>query len=149
MKICIYGAGAIGGLLGARLARAGAEVTLIARGPHLEALRTNGLRLLSDGEDFTVRPKATDRPAEVGQQDAVIVALKAQSVPGVVEHMQPLLGPKTGVVMAVNGLPWWYFYRLEVPGATGAWTASIPRAGSGRESGRSAPSAASSMPRRK
>jgi 2-dehydropantoate 2-reductase len=115
LKICIYGAGAIGGLLGAKLARAGTDVTLIARGPHLEALRTNGLRLLSEGEDFTVRPRATDRPAEVGPQDAVIVALKAQSVPAVVEHMQPLLGLDTSVVMAINGLPWWYFYKLEGP----------------------------------
>jgi len=115
LKICIYGAGAIGGLLGAKLARAGADVTLIARGPHLKALQANGLRLLSAGEDFTVRPKATERPAEAGPQDAVIVALKAQSVPGVVEHMQPLLGPRTAVVMAVNGLPWWYFYKLEGP----------------------------------
>src|SRR5208283_3896941 len=83
LKICIYGAGSIGGLLGAKLARAGAEVTLIARGPHLEALQTSGLHLLSEGEDFTIRPKATDRPAEAGQQDVVIVALKAQSVPAV------------------------------------------------------------------
>jgi 2-dehydropantoate 2-reductase len=115
LKICIYGAGAIGGLLGAKLARAGADVTLIARGPHLQALQTNGLRLIAEGEDFTVHPKVTTQPAEVGVQDAVIVALKAQSVPVVVERMQPLLGPKTAVVMAVNGLPWWYFYRLEGP----------------------------------
>jgi 2-dehydropantoate 2-reductase len=115
LKICIYGAGAIGGLLGARLARAGTDVTLIARGPHLQALQTNGLRLVSESEDFTVRTKATADPAEAGMQDAVIVALKAQSVPAVVEHMQPLLGPQTAVVMAVNGLPWWYFYRLEGP----------------------------------
>jgi 2-dehydropantoate 2-reductase len=115
LKICIYGAGAIGGLLGAKLARAGEDVTLIARGAHLQALQTSGLRLQSEGEDFIVRPRATDRPAEAGAQDAVIVALKAQAVPGVVEHMQPLLKPETAVVMAVNGLPWWYFYKLKGP----------------------------------
>ncbi len=115
MKICIYGAGAIGGLFGAKLARAGEDVALIARGPHLEAMQSKGLRLIGGSEDFTVPVKATSVPAEAGPQDVVIVALKAQAVPGVVDGMQSLLGPQTAVVMAVNGLPWWYFYRLEGP----------------------------------
>jgi 2-dehydropantoate 2-reductase len=110
MKICIYGAGAIGGLLGARLARSGEDVTLIARGPHLAAMRERGLRVTGFGGDFTVKPRATDDPAEAGPQDYVIVALKAHAVSGIAERMAPLLGPKTGVVMAVNGVPWWYFY---------------------------------------
>jgi 2-dehydropantoate 2-reductase len=112
MKVCIYGAGAIGGLLGAKLARSGVEVGLIARGPHLAAMREAGLTLRGDGESFTVRPRATDDPAELGAQDFVIVTLKAHQVPGVVERLQPLLGPGTAVVTAVNGVPWWYFHGL-------------------------------------
>jgi 2-dehydropantoate 2-reductase len=110
LKICIYGAGAIGGLLGARLAKAGEDVTLIARGPHLAAMRAHGLKVTGFGGDFTVKPRATDDPAEAGPQDYVIVALKAHAVSGVAERMAPLFGPKTAVVMAVNGVPWWYFY---------------------------------------
>ena len=115
MKICVYGAGAIGGYFGARLARCGHDVTLIARGPHLEAMRKNGLRLISAGDDFTVHPLCTDEPAEAGHQDYVIVTLKAHSVPAVAERMKPLLGPDTAVVPAVNGVPWWYFHKLEGP----------------------------------
>ncbi len=115
MKIAIYGAGAIGGYLGALLADAGAEVTLIARGPHLAALRDKGLSLEMNGETTTRPVAATDDPAEAGPQDYVIVALKAHSVPAVVDAMQPLLGPDTAVVTAVNGVPWWYFHALEGP----------------------------------
>src|SRR5581483_5233418 len=115
MKFCIYGAGAIGGLLGAHLARIGEEVTLIARGPHLAAMREKGLKVSGHSGAFTVTPRATDNPAEAGPQDYVIVALKAHSVPPVAEQMKPLLGPKTAVVMAVNGVPWWYFHGLEGP----------------------------------
>ena len=113
MKICIYGAGAIGGLLGAELALAGSDVTLIARGPHLEAMQNDGLRLIKDGESLTANPLATDNPAEAGPQDYVIITLKAHSVPGIVEDIQPLLGPDTAVVWGVNGVPWWYFYNLD------------------------------------
>ncbi|MDH5749322.1 MAG: 2-dehydropantoate 2-reductase [Rhodospirillales bacterium] len=112
MKVCVYGAGAIGGYMGAELARSGADVTLIARGPHLEAMRKNGLTLRSGGEEFVTHPTATNDPAEAGPQDFIIMTLKAHSVPGVVDSMQPLLGPKTAVVWAVNGVPWWYFYKL-------------------------------------
>ena len=112
MRICIYGAGAIGGLLGARLAKAGAEVSLVARGPHLAAMRARGLTLRSGGESFTVPVTATDEPAALGPQDFVLVTLKAHQVPGVVGTMQPLLGPDTAVVMGVNGVPWWYFHGL-------------------------------------
>ncbi len=115
MKVCIYGAGAIGGLLGARLAKAGADVSLIARGPHLAAMREHGLTLRSAGEEFTVRPAVSDDPATLGVQDHVIVTLKAHQVPGVVPAMQPLLGPETAVVMGVNGVPWWYFHGLGGP----------------------------------
>jgi 2-dehydropantoate 2-reductase len=113
MKICVYGAGAIGGLLGARLSRAGESVTLIARGPHLDAIRRNGLRLVSETEDFTVRPQAISDAAEAGEQDYVVIALKTPAVAGIVDRLQPLLGPETAIVMAVNGLPWWYFHELD------------------------------------
>ncbi len=115
MKICVYGAGAIGGYLGAELALSGADVTLIARGPHLAAMKEHGVRLRIDGEERVARPVCTDDPAEVGPQDYVIVTLKAHSVPAIVDVMQPLLGPDTAVVWAVNGVPWWYFHRLEGP----------------------------------
>lgn len=115
MKVCVYGAGAIGGLLAARLARTEVEVGLIARGPHLAAIQANGLRLRGPGEDFTVHPRAVQDPAELGPQDYVIVTLKAHQVPGAVQAMQSLLGPETVVVMAVNGVPWWYFHGLGGP----------------------------------
>jgi 2-dehydropantoate 2-reductase len=115
MRICVYGAGAIGGLLAARLAKAGVETSLVARGPHLAAMREHGLTLRTDAETFTVCPRATDDPAELGAQDYVVVTLKAHQVPGVVDRMQPLLGPRTAVVTAVNGVPWWYFHRLDGP----------------------------------
>ncbi|MBN4667552.1 2-dehydropantoate 2-reductase [Pandoraea nosoerga] len=111
MKICIYGAGAIGGYLGVQLARAGADVSLVARGPHLAAMRENGLKLLIDGEERVAQLRCTDDPRELGPQDYVIIALKAHSVPSVLDAMQPLLGPDTAVVTAVNGIPYWYFYK--------------------------------------
>ena len=102
MKICIYGAGAIGAYLGASLAATGCEVSFIARGPHLAAMRTNGLTLLVGGEETNVRVNCTDNPAELGVQDYVIVTLKAHSVISIVEQMQPLLGADTAVVTAQN-----------------------------------------------
>lgn len=113
MKICIFGAGAIGGYMGAKLAMAGAQVSLVARGPHLAAMQANGLTLIEEDKRNTVTVTATDDPAELGPQDYVIVTLKAHSVPGVVSAMQPLLGPDTTVVMGVNGVPWWYFYGVD------------------------------------
>src|SRR3977135_2292602 len=111
MKICIYGAGAIGGYLGVQLARIGADVSLVARGAHLAAMRENGLKLLIGDEERVVRPRCTDNPAELGPQDFVIICLKAHSITGVIDQMQPLLGPRTRIVTAVNGIPYWYFYK--------------------------------------
>ena len=111
MKVCIYGAGAIGGYLGVQLARAGADVSLVARGAHLEAMRSNGLTLLIDGEQHNARLNCTDDPSALGPQDYVFVSLKAHSVPAIVDAMAPLLGNDTGVVTAVNGIPYWYFHR--------------------------------------
>ncbi|WP_375596400.1 2-dehydropantoate 2-reductase [Algihabitans albus] len=115
MKICIFGAGAIGGYMGAKLAQAGAEVSLVARGPHLAAMKEKGLTLIEEGERSTVSVTAAEDPADLGPQDYVVITLKAHSVPGVVDRLQPLLGPETTVVMGVNGVPWWYFYDLEGP----------------------------------
>ncbi len=115
MRICIYGAGSIGGYLGAELALAGFDVTLIARGPHLEAIRKNGLTLLREGEKKVARVTCTDDAAEVGPHDYIIVTLKAHSVSPIVHKMVPLLGQDTVVVTAQNGVPWWYFFRLSGP----------------------------------
>ncbi|MDP6873672.1 MAG: 2-dehydropantoate 2-reductase [Alphaproteobacteria bacterium] len=115
MRICIYGAGAIGGYMGACLARAGYEVSLVARGPHMQAIQANGLTLKMAGESFTQAITCTDDPAELGPQDYVIVTLKAHSVPAVVAQLPNLFHDDTAVVMAVNGVPWWYFYALDSP----------------------------------
>jgi 2-dehydropantoate 2-reductase len=114
MRICIVGAGAIGGYLGARLALAGEQVTLIARGAHLAAIQQNGLILESaDGQQREVATPAlaTSNMHEAGPQDVVIVAVKAQQLSSVVVDMQALYGPETTVVTAQNGIPWWYFQR--------------------------------------
>jgi 2-dehydropantoate 2-reductase len=110
MRVCVFGAGAIGGFLGVLLKRAGADVTLIARGPHLAAMRRDGLKLQMDDNEYIADVACTDDPARLGPQDVVIIALKAHSIPGAVASMQPLLGNDTMVVTAVNGIPYWYFY---------------------------------------
>ncbi len=116
MKICIYGAGAIGGYLGAMLSRVpGVEVALIARGPHLEAIRSNGLTLRLGDQAQVVHLPCTDDPASLGPQDYVIIGLKAHQAWEVAERMAPLLAPETAVVTCQNGVPWWYFHAL--PGA--------------------------------
>ncbi|WP_372620791.1 2-dehydropantoate 2-reductase [Falsiroseomonas sp.] len=116
MRICIFGAGAIGGLMAAKLAAKGdAEVTVIARGPHLAAMQSKGLTLRSEGQEITVYPRCVGTAEEAGPQDYVVVTLKAHSLPGAAKQMQPLLGPETAVVSAVNGIPWWYFHKLPGP----------------------------------
>ena len=112
MKICIFGAGAIGGYMGVKLAQAGADVSLVARGPHLAAMQANGLTLHeNDKAPVTVPVTASDDPAALGVQDYVIVTLKAHSVPPVVTRMTPLIGADTTIVSGVNGVPWWYFHK--------------------------------------
>jgi 2-dehydropantoate 2-reductase len=110
-KICIFGAGAIGGYMAHALIKAGADVSLIARGPHLEGLRDKGLTLIKEGSAETLPVKATDTPEELGPQDYVISALKAHSVAPVIDRFKPLLAEHTALVPAVNGIPWWYFYK--------------------------------------
>lgn len=113
MKICIVGAGAIGGLMGAKLALAGEEVTLIARGAHLDAMQKNGLKLIEeDGSEHVAKNvKATSRIAEAGKQDVVILALKAHQVEPIAKEIPALFHDQTVVVTTQNGIPWWYFQK--------------------------------------
>lgn len=113
MRICVVGAGAIGGYLGVKLALAGAETTLIARGAHLEAILRDGLAVeYADGSREVARPaRATADMAAAGPQDVVIVGVKAQALPALAAPMRALYGPETAVVYAQNGIPWWYFMR--------------------------------------
>jgi 2-dehydropantoate 2-reductase len=110
VRIVIAGAGAIGGYIGARLAHAGADVVLFARGPHLRAMQERGLRVVSaDGEDFTVRPQLSDDLASIGVADVVFLGVKAHSLTSLAPSLRPLFGPDTVVVSTQNGIPWWYF----------------------------------------
>ena len=119
MKICIYGAGAVGGVIAAWLARAGHEVSVVARGANLAAIREKGLRVRDrSGEVLVTRPAADSDPAKLGPQDYVIVAVKGQSLPEVAATIAPLLGPQTPVVTAMNGVPWWFFDRLKFSGGS-------------------------------
>ena len=115
MKVCVYGAGAIGGYLGSALVDAGCDVTMIARGPHLAAMQANGLRLQIDGTERNLRIACTDDPSSVGPQDFVILTVKAHSVAPVVDSIATLLGPDTAVVTAQNGILWWYFHAYPGP----------------------------------
>jgi 2-dehydropantoate 2-reductase len=113
MKICIVGAGAIGGYLGAKLALSGNEVTLIARGAHLQAIQKNGLKLImADGSTHTATPSlATSDMSQAGHQDVVILAVKTTSVAALAPNLPSLYKPETMVVTAQNGIPWWYFRK--------------------------------------
>ena len=140
-KTCIYGAGAIGGWIGAGLARAGCEVSVVARGATLAALQQNGLRLQVSGQtnsDIQTHPvSASDNPAALGVQDLVVIAVKAPSLRNVAQAIAPLIGPDTVVLTAMNGIPWWFFQgfgglhdgtRLQAVDATGEISAAIPAA---------------------
>ena len=109
MKLAIVGAGATGGFLGARLARAGQDVTLVARGPHLAAMRACGLRVIEADGAYVVHPACTDDLAVVGEADAVFLTVKAHGLASLAPRLGPLLGPETALVTAQNGIPWWYF----------------------------------------
>jgi 2-dehydropantoate 2-reductase len=116
VRFAVLGAGAIGAYVGAALARGGADVTLIARGAHLEAMTANGVRVLSPRGDFTARPRATDDVAAVRDADVVFVALKAYSLPGIAPLLGSALAPGAAVLWAQNGIPWWYFQSAPGPG---------------------------------
>ena len=115
MKITIVGAGAIGGHLGALLSRNGVDVSLVARGAHLKAMRENGLKLIMGDRQFVTHPHVTNDPTSLGPQDYVVISLKSHQAPGMVDAIRPLLGPSTTVATAMNGIPWWYFYKQPGP----------------------------------
>jgi 2-dehydropantoate 2-reductase len=115
MQICVYGAGAIGGHLAVRLAKAGATVSVVARGPHLAAIRAHGLTVHAADGVHHAQVGATDDPSSLGPQDAVFVTVKAPALPAVAAGIAPLLGPETPVAFVMNGIPWWYFNDLPGP----------------------------------
>jgi 2-dehydropantoate 2-reductase len=117
MRVAIVGAGAIGGVIGARLALRGHDVSLLARGAHLQAIRRDGLKLVDrlDGGTAALPLPASDEPADFGAQDLVVIALKAHGIAAMLPRLRPLLAAHTVVVPAINGLPWWYFYREPGP----------------------------------
>jgi 2-dehydropantoate 2-reductase len=127
MKLAVLGAGAIGAYVGAALARGGADVTLIARGAHLAAMRRDGVRVLSPRGDFTARPPVTDDVTAVKDADVVFIALKAYSLPGIAPRLGELLAPDSAVIWAQNGIPWWYFQSLTPPGP--GWLESVDPGG--------------------
>jgi 2-dehydropantoate 2-reductase len=110
VRICIFGAGSIGGFIGGYLARAGIDVSVVARGAHLQAIRENGLTVEAPDERFTVKVRASDNPEDLGVQDGVLVTVKAPALPAVARVIGPLLGPETPVAFLTNGVPWWYFH---------------------------------------
>jgi 2-dehydropantoate 2-reductase len=111
MRICVVGAGAVGGVIGAWFSKAGHEVSLVARGAHLEAIRSRGLTLIA-GDKPEVHPlRASSEPADFGVQDAVFICLKTHSIAAMLPRLKTLVGPDTIVIPAINGLPWWYFYK--------------------------------------
>ena len=134
MKIVIAGAGAIGGYIGARLAKDGADVVLFARGPHLKAMQERGLKVFSPDGDFEVKPQVSGDLATIGQADVVFLGVKAHSLPSLAPQLRPLFGADTIVVSTQNGIPWWYFQsyggeldglRLERVDPGGVITSSI------------------------
>jgi 2-dehydropantoate 2-reductase len=134
VKIVIAGAGAIGGYIGARLARAGGDVVLFARGPHLQAMRERGVRVISADGDFEVKPAVTGDLSTIGQADVVVLGVKAHGLTALAPQLRPLFGPETVVVSTQNGIPWWYFqgiggeregWRLERVDPGGAIAAAI------------------------
>ena len=112
MKVCVFGAGAIGGHLAVRLARGGADVSVVARGAQLAAIQRNGLKVVTSDGEFDASVRASADPAELGPQDAVLVAVKAPALPEVAATIAPLLGPDTPVAFVMNGIPWFYFHTI-------------------------------------
>jgi 2-dehydropantoate 2-reductase len=115
VKLTVFGAGAVGGLIAARLALAGLPISVVARGPHLKAIRERGLRLRTREADRTAKVRATDDASTLGVQDLVILAMKAHTLPEAAPSLARLIGPETILVPAQNGIPWWYFHRAGPP----------------------------------
>src|SRR5580700_3859637 len=114
MRIAIFGAGAIGGYMAVKLKQAGADVCVVARGPHLAAMREKGITLISEGKTVTARVNAGSAD-EMGKQDYVIATLKANGLVPAAKEIAKLMGPKTALVTGINGIPYWYFYGLDGP----------------------------------
>jgi 2-dehydropantoate 2-reductase len=134
-KVCIYGAGAIGGWIGARLAQVGCDVSVVARGATLAAIRERGLRLRQGDTTQSAKVRAEESPAAIGVQDLVVIAVKAPAMADVARRIGPLIGPHTVVLTAMNGVPWWFFEgfggalagtRLKAVDPEGAIAAAIP-----------------------
>ncbi len=125
-SICVFGAGAIGGYLAAKLEASGTPVSIVARGPHLAAVQRDGLVLQSGGTRTTTRPNAVAHGSAIGPQDYLVITLKAHSLEPALPQLAPLVGPGTTIVSAVNGVPWWYTYGLPAPFADRRVTAVDP-----------------------
>ena len=110
MRICVFGAGAVGGHLATRLAAAGCSVSVVARGAHLAAIRERGLELRIGTETIRAKAHATNDPREIGPQDLVVTSVKAPALSQIVDGLKPLLKADTAVIYALNGIPWWYFH---------------------------------------
>ena len=117
MKFAVAGAGAIGGYVGACLARAGADVTLFARGPHLQAMQERGLRVMSEDGDFEVQPNVTGDLSSIADADVIFLGVKAHALTELAPRLAPLMAPSTVVISMQNGLPWWYFQQTDGPHA--------------------------------
>ena len=113
MKICIVGAGATGGYLGVKLINAGFDVSLVARGAHLTAMKKNGLTLIENDKEITCSPKCSDSMKELGKMDFIFITLKAYSINGLVEEISTMFDENTSVISSYNGIPWWYFFGAE------------------------------------
>ena len=114
MKVCIVGAGAIGGYMAVRIANAGHNVSVIARGPHLAAIKARGMKLIEENDEFVAENlTATEFVGELGPMDVVLLALKAHQIVPIVNDMSVLLGPNTVIVTLQNGIPWWYFQNFD------------------------------------
>ncbi len=136
MKVCVFGAGSVGGHMAGRLAQNGADVSLVVRGAHLAAIQARGLQVRAPDGVIDAKVKASADPADLGPQDAVIVSVKAPALPSVAASIRPLLGPDTAVAFVMNGIPWWYFYKeggphdgthlARIDPADAVWTAVGP-----------------------
>src|SRR2546427_4066112 len=149
MRICVVGAGAVGGMTGAWFAKAGHDVSLVARGAHLEAIRRRGLTLVSGGKPEVHAVRASSEPADFGVQDAVFICLKTHSIAAMLPRLKTLVGADTMVIPAINGLPWWYFSGKAGASTASPSPASIPRARSSRRSTRGTSWVAWCTPRRR
>ena len=115
MRICIYGAGAIGAWLGAQMSLSGEDVTLIARGPHLNAMKKNGIKVLINEQEITAFPKCVQDSRDAGPQDYVFISVKSYSLNEIIQNINHLFDKNTTVITGINGIPWWYFYKLKGP----------------------------------